>query len=287
MRVPAWVSSVVLGVFVGLVDVIPGVSGGTVLLLAHRYYRFTEAMSTVPSSLRAAVAARSVGPLQTTHVVFLSHIGSGALTGAAIGSVVIGIALAAAEAATAAVFIGVITVGAVLVVARTDRDGVTALSLVCGVAVGVGLSFMSVNGLPTSVVTVLFASMIASSATVLPGVSGAFVLYALGQYEYILVEGVTSLPSVLNGAVEPLGIVASLGIGGSIGALGMSRVARRVMEAHENAALGGFAGLMLGTVRVAVVDATAGTLALPFVLGLAVAGGGGLAVLWWVTMSSR
>jgi putative membrane protein len=105
----------------------------------------------------------------------------------------------------------------------------------------------------------LLAGLAASSAMILPGVSGGYLLLLLGQYERIL----GSIDQVKRGllgdaaagvgpdvalVLDALHVVIPLGVGVVGGVVGISNLLRWLLARFEKATLGALLGLLLGAV---------------------------------------
>ena len=127
---------------------------------------------------------------------------------------------------------------------------------------------------------------------VLPGVSGAFFLLVLGQYEYlagVLSEFVDGVIALANGesfapVVEAGTVVAVFGVGAVIGLFTMAHVVRRALDRYRIATLAFLVSLMVGALRLPIerVYANLGDSAAAspgIALAAAVAGAGAVVVL--------
>jgi putative membrane protein len=99
------------------------------------------------------------------------------------------------------------------------------------------------------------AGVAASSAMILPGVSGGYLLLLLGQYEPIL-GTIDQLKRGLLGEAGPdlalvfdaMVLVVPLGLGVVAGVVGVSNLLRWLLHHYEKATLGALLGLLLGAV---------------------------------------
>ena len=96
-----------------------------------------------------------------------------------------------------------------------------------------------------------FAGVAGASAMILPGVSGAYLLLVLGQYEVIL-GAIDQLKEGLSGdralIVSAMSVVIPVGIGVVIGVVGISNLVRWTLRRFEKATLGVLLGLLFGSV---------------------------------------
>jgi putative membrane protein len=224
------------GLLMGLANLVPGISGGTMLLAAGVYRRFIDAVAEV-TTLRFRL--RSV-----------------VLLGVIAGSAGLAILLLAGPVESLvtqhrwimySAFLG-LTLGGAPVVWRMAKPGGTAF----GVGTAAGFALMAVmaftgtggEGGSDSVLLVI-AGMAAASAMILPGVSGAYLFLVMGQYERIL----GAIDSMKQGAVrDAMPVIVPVGIGVAVGVALVSNLVRWTLRHHEQATLGVLMGLLFGSV---------------------------------------
>ena len=236
------------GVLMGLANLVPGISGGTMLLAAGVYPRFIRAIAEV-STLRFRVPSL-------------------VLLGVVAGSAALAILLLAGATRSLVVeqrwimyslFIG-LTFGGVPLVWRLARP--LSRGVVAGALVGFGLMLVmalipSGGGGEDGAQTLLLAlsGMAGAGAMILPGVSGGYLLLLLGQYLPIL-GAVDKLKQSLLGEAgfdaglfsEALGVVIPVGIGVVVGVVGISNLLKLALDRFPKPTLGGLLGLLFGAV---------------------------------------
>ncbi len=105
----------------------------------------------------------------------------------------------------------------------------------------------------------IVAGIAGASAMILPGISGAYLLLLLGQYEAILGavdrvkigllgDSATGVSADLSVAIGALDVVVPVGIGVVLGVVGASNLLRWLLKNHEKPTLGVLLGLLLGAV---------------------------------------
>ncbi|MGL6299156.1 MAG: undecaprenyl phosphate translocase family protein, partial [Methanobacteriaceae archaeon] len=107
-----------------------------------------------------------------------------------------------------------------------------------------GVIFVGLNPIAAnhSLIIIFFSGMLAICAMILPGISGAFILLLIGQYDYML--------NALN--TMKLDVVITFIVGAVIGLLGFSKVLDKLITNHKNATIAFLIGLMVGTLRIPV-----------------------------------
>jgi putative membrane protein len=110
-----------------------------------------------------------------------------------------------------------------------------------------------------SLLLLFLSGLAASSAMILPGVSGGYLLLLLGQYEPILgtvdqvKRGLLGDASTGTGfdlglVLDAMWVLVPLGIGVVAGVVGVSNLLRWLLRHYEKATLGALLGLLLGAV---------------------------------------
>jgi len=228
----------------GICDIIPGVSGGTIALITGIYERLVTAIGNIRpeaavslirrdrEGVRAAVAA--VDPK------FLITLGAGIGAAALLMVNIILILIESYAAPTYAFFFGLIIASSVLILLEVDdRTAKVWLFLAAGFAGGFIIGGLAPSSLGHSLPILFLTGMVALCAMILPGISGAYLTLILNQYEYLLHAVKTlSLPD----------IIAYIA-GGVIGLLLFSKALKYLLKHHHGVMLGCLTGLMLGSTR--------------------------------------
>ncbi len=235
------------GVLMGLANLVPGISGGTMLLASGVYPRFIN-----------AVAEVSTFRFQKVSVFVL-----GIVVGMA-GLVFVGCAgpikglVSDYRWVMYSLFIG-LTFGGLPLVWRMARPigRNTWIGAVIGFGIMVGLAVMQqmVKGgdEQSSFLLMIVAGMAGASAMILPGVSGAYLLLVLGVYLPVLgaIESFVDAAKAVDmeAAWEPaVNVLLPLGIGVVVGVVTVSNGLKLMLEKCRNVTLGGLLGLLVGAV---------------------------------------
>jgi putative membrane protein len=265
-----WLSIYLKGIFMGIAEGIPGVSGGTIALITGIYERLVGAIAAfdprvvadLPRAYDPDARGRVVAMLREMDVAFLAVLLAGMVT--AIVGVTGGIN-AVRESNPAmlyAFFFGLIAASAVVLRSefRIDTIGEKTAAVV-GFAVAFLLSGVTTGtAVPHSPVVLFAAGALAISAMVLPGVSGAFLLLLFGQYEFMsetLHEFIdAAVAFVRGGPLDPaLAAFVSVGsfvAGAAVGVLTFARVVEWALANHREATLTFLVALMVGALRLPV-----------------------------------
>ena len=242
---PLAIRGAIGGALMGLANLVPGVSGGTMLLAAGVYPAFIAAVAdaaTFRFSRRTFVLLAAVGGTAALAILLLA----GPMRRLVVEQ----------RWAMYSLFVG-LTLGGVPLVWRLARPagpavwagavGAAALLLLMQSGLGAGNAAGETSGL------LLFASGLAgASAMILPGVSGGYLLLLLGQYETIL-GAVDTLRAGLVAVDAGLLLDASalllpVGLGVAAGVAGVSNLLRLLLDRCRQVTLGALLGLLFGAV---------------------------------------
>jgi len=238
--------SVFGGVLMGLANLVPGISGGTMLLAAGIYPRFIDAIAELT---RFKFRFRSVLTLASIVVAAGSAI---LLLAGVLKDLVVD-----HRWVMYSLFIG-LTLGGVPIVWRLAKPG----SVILKVSAVIAFVFMTViamlqfNGYvgnaDSSFIMLMVAGLAGASAMILPGLSGGYLLLLLGQYVPIL-AGVDQFKQALKtrdmaAIMEPMmSVVLPVGLGVVIGVVAVGNLLQWLLKRHKQMTLGILLGLLIGS----------------------------------------
>lgn len=239
---------VIGGVLMGLANLVPGISGGTMLLAAGVYPRFIQAIADL-SSLRFRKESIWVLALIVGAAIVAILLGAGPVKNAVVHQ----------RWAMYSLFIG-LTLGGVPVLWRMARpvNGRFWFAALLSLLGMTALAFMQMRGPGAGaeregLMMMFLAGVAGAGAMVLPGVSGGYLLLLLGVYLPIL-GAIDSLKEAvkagdLSSASAPfLQVVLPVGAGVLVGVLLISNLIKVLLDQHEQATLGALLGLLVGAV---------------------------------------
>tara|TARA_R110002096_G_scaffold344921_2_gene537911 strand:+ start:174776 stop:175798 length:1023 start_codon:yes stop_codon:yes gene_type:complete len=231
------------GVLMGLANLVPGISGGTMLVACGIYTRFIDAISEITRfrftkrnilTLGCVVAGAAVaigGLASIIHhaLVYNRWIMFSLFIGLTLGGVPILYAMARPISRKVIIggIIGALLMGALVYLQETGADS-SGLSGPLGLVLG---------------------GAAAASAMILPGISGAFLLLLLGMYETIIgaiKDTISALKDAdVSAVMDQMSIVIPVGIGVVLGVIVVSNVLRWVLHKYERVTLGVLLGLII------------------------------------------
>lgn len=231
----------VYGFCMGAADVVPGVSGGTMAFILGIYEELIHALHSINLPLiRHLAALRLRAALSHLPWRFFLALGLGLATAIFTLAESLSWLLDNHPTLVWAFFFGLILASVVAVRRRVSRWGLPTLFTTVVAALA---AYLVVGAVPVQTPDepwfLFLSGAIAICAMILPGISGAFILVLLGQYERVLEAVVRlDLPTLI---IFMAGCV--------IGLLSFARVLRWLFRHYPDLTVAALIGLMVGSLR--------------------------------------
>lgn len=225
----------------GAADIVPGVSGGSIALIAGIYQELLDSINAFTiNNLLLLKSLRIKEFYLRVNGNFLLSLLTGIMTSIFTLSSLITYLMVEHPIPLWAFFSGLILISAFLILKELKKWN---LGVVLAISVGTAFAWWVTNLPPTTTPDdywfTFVAGAIAICAMILPGISGSFILLILGQYERIL-------QAVLDKDILTLALFAS---GCLVGILSFSRVVSYLLRRFHTATIGLLSGFMLGSVN--------------------------------------
>ena len=230
------------GALMGIADAMPGVSGGTIALLVGIYEELIKSISELNLSLFSELKKNGFNS-------FWKKLNGNFLLVLSLG---IGISLISFVKISAnllenfplfiwSFFLGLIFATIYVIYIMINHWSVVSLFfLVISILFSLFLSSFSIyETAEISLLFVLFCGIIASSAMILPGISGSLILVILGVYAY-LIKSIDNLEFI---------VIFTFILGAIIGLLGFSRILKYLFKNHRNVTYTFMLGLVIGSIE--------------------------------------
>lgn len=240
------VFDILKGILIGVANIVPGVSGGTMMVSMGIY---DDIISSITNLFRQFKKS----------VLTLLPYGIGMGIGIVGFAFIIQYLFANFPIPTAFLFIGLILGGLPIMLGRIKGKKINAangLVFFLFFALVIGLQILGEgNGTDTTItlsiveiIKLFFIGVITSSTMVIPGVSGSMILMLIGYYNPILnmvTEVITALttmdmPVLLHG----IGILIPFGIGVIIGIFAIAKIIELLLQHYETLTFSGILGLV-------------------------------------------
>ena len=244
------------GALIGVANVIPGVSGGTMAVSLGIYNRLISSISHLFRDFKKSIA--TLIPI---------------LLGCALGivgfSYAIKYLLANQPLPTCLAFLGLI-LGGIPVLFKDMKEGikkskngrltaanVLAFLLLFAFAIALPLlkgsddTLMTLTATPDTMVILFFMGVIAAATMVIPGVSGSMIMMILGYY-YGIINSITGFidglkAGSISAMAAQLGILIPFGIGAVLGIFLISKLIEYLFERHTVSTYAAILGLILSS----------------------------------------
>lgn len=225
------------GMAIGVANIIPGVSGGTMAVILHMYDELIKAVSSFFKDWKK-------------NLMYLIPIGLGAGVGIVAFSKLVKYLLGSYPMATNFFFIGLIIGSCPLIINKAKKDKfqkVNIIPFIITLIIIVGITLINppeenakiITTLTfNSFITLMITSIVGAVAMIIPGLSGSFILLILGVYSTIIT------------AIADLNILilVPVAIGVAIGILGGSKVIDILLNRYEQETYMGILGFVFGSI---------------------------------------
>ncbi|MCD8215337.1 MAG: DUF368 domain-containing protein [Clostridiales bacterium] len=254
------------GMLMGIANIIPGVSGGTIAVVLHIFDPMIEAINNFYKSKQDF----------KKHIGFLAVLMIGCLIGIGAFSKLIKLGLENYSFPTCMFFAGLVLGSLPLIYGKAREKQVKPqyyIATVLAFALVVGFSLLkepeagagAVEMSALSFIKILMCGLIASAAMVIPGISGSFVMVLLGIYTTVitaisgLIDEVGAFASNISSlgflsaaagllTSQPFFIIAAVGIGVILGIVLISKIIEILLNKVYSYTYFAVLGLILGSV---------------------------------------
>lgn len=240
---------IIKGIIIALANIIPGVSGGTLMITLGVYEQIIDIISHPFKNLK-------------NNWKFILFIGIGAVAGVLGFSKLISYCLDKFPLATPLFFIGLIIGGIPLLFRKGKvKDNIKISNIIiCLITFGIVLLFTFLNS-GNNVVTIttdikgivllFLVGMVSASSMIIPGISGSFMLMLLGYYKPII-DTVSNLTK-FNNLWDNLKILIPFGFGIVFGIVLVAKLIEYLLKKYEVKTYFGVIGFVLASIIAIIV----------------------------------
>ncbi|HIW66045.1 MAG TPA: DUF368 domain-containing protein [Candidatus Alistipes intestinipullorum] len=229
------------GCAMGMADVVPGVSGGTIAFISGIYEELLDSIRRFDiTALRLLAKMRFADLWRHVNGPFLAPVLLGIAVAIFSLARLMTYLLGHHPIAIWSFFFGLI-IASVLLVAR--QIGRWKWSTVCSFAVGVVIAWWITVATPSETPDtwwfIMLSGAIAICAMILPGISGAFILLLLGKYQYIM-QAVADLN---------IPVIAIFVVGVAAGIISFSHLLSWLLKRWHDLTVAALMGFMVGSLN--------------------------------------
>ena len=219
----------------GLAEVVPGVSGGTMAFITGIYHELVATLAAFgPKSV--AMLARPLQFFQAHNLRFLLWLGGGMVLGILLFARVMQYLLDMYQPVVWAFFCGVIVMSA-WVIGRARVPKLLLGFMPLGIALGVSVLFLPISQQAPGLLMLFVGGAVAVCAWLLPAVSGSYMLLVLGLYA----------PIIAAVATFDVTVMAVVAAGCAAGLLMFAKALNWLLHRYTEALLSFLVGFMLGS----------------------------------------
>ena len=232
------------GFIIGIANIIPGVSGGTLAITLGIYEQLISTISHFMKNIKE-------------NLKFIIPLGIGAVLSVLVLSNIIGKCLENYPFPTTLFFIGLI-LGGIPLLSKKTKGHKSKLSnwIIFLITAGIvlvlaflksGDAYVSLENLNiTSYLLLFLIGMIASATMVIPGISGSFMLMLLGYYKPII-DTISDLTH-FNNILENMLILIPFGLGILIGIVLVAKLIEHLLKKFEIQTYFGIIGFVIASI---------------------------------------
>lgn len=236
------------GMAMGIAEVIPGVSGGTIAFITGIYEKLLNTIKAFHPSLLGTFKNDGFGGVwESINGTFLVTLLIGMATGVVVGVFGVSHLLETYPEMLWAFFFGLIISSAIFIGKQVNGWGITEIGmLIFGTIAAYYITVASPAQGNEALWFVFLSGVIAISALILPGISGSFILLLMGMYSFVIPTVKTALKTFDS---ESLMIVGTFAAGCLVGLMTFSRVLSWTFKNFKNPTLALLTGFMLGSLN--------------------------------------
>ncbi len=225
----------------GMADVIPGVSGGTVAFISGIYEELINSIKSIDANAFQLLFKFEIAAFwKKINGSFLISVLLGIITSLLSLSKLMTYLLEAYPIQVWSFFFGLILISSPLIMRDIQKWSIgTAVSFLVGIALAYIITVLSPTETRTDLWFIFLCGSLAICAMILPGISGAFILLLIGKYEYMI--------TALINFNFPVIIVFAIGC--FLGLLGFSRFLSWILTHYRFPTLALLAGFMIGSLN--------------------------------------
>ena len=235
--------TILKGMAMGIANVIPGVSGGTIALITGIFERLIDAIKSFDlKAVKLILAGKFKEFAEYTDLVFLISLFLG-----------VGIAIIAVARIFEylfehypvyiwSYFFGLILASVYFVGKTIGKWNFSVIiSFIIGSSLAIALTFMTPASENDNFLYLIICGVVAICSMILPGLSGSYILILMGNYQLVAIDAINNLR---------LEVIIPVGIGAVVGLIAFSHVLSWLFKKFKNQTLAILTGFILGSLGI-------------------------------------
>jgi putative membrane protein len=231
------------GVAVGIANIIPGVSGGTIALITGIFERIINAIKSFDlTAVKLLFSGKWKAFAEKTDIYFLLSLFLGVLLAIVLLAKIFDFLFKNYPVYIWAYFFGLVLASVYFVGKTIEKWKLNVVvSLLAGTAFAVVISFINPATQNDNFWYLILCGVVAICSMILPGLSGSFVLILMGNYQLVAIDAINNLD---------LKVLVPVAIGAVVGLIAFSHVLSWVFKHYKNQTLAVLTGFILGSLNV-------------------------------------
>jgi len=231
------------GMAVGIANIIPGVSGGTIALITGIFERLIHALKSIDlQAFKLLFSGKWNSFTRRTDLYFLLAVFSGAIIAIILLARVLGFLFAEYPVYIWSFFFGLILASVYFVGKTVDRWRVSVyLFFLLGTVTALMFTFLTPATENSGFFYLMICGVVAVCSMILPGLSGSFVLILLGNYQLVAIDAINN---------RDISILFPVFIGTVLGLVGFSHLLSWVFKKFRDQTIAALTGFILGSLGV-------------------------------------
>lgn len=231
------------GIGMGVANVIPGVSGGTIALITEIYEDLINSLKSFDlKAFKLLITFKFKEFVEYTNFYFLLIVFGGSILSMFSIASLFKYLFENFPSFIWAFFFGLILASVYFVGKRVTQWSFWNIFIfIFGASVALIVSFLSPSSENANLFYVFVCGIIGVSGMILPGLSGSFILILMGNYELLMVKAITELDTVL---------LSLFFLGSVFGLISFSRILSWVFRYYKDATLALLTGFILGSLNI-------------------------------------
>ena len=237
------------GMAMGIANIIPGVSGGTIALITRIYEEFINSLKSFDlKALKLLLSFRFKEFIDHTNLYFLISVLGGSLFSMFSIAKLFEYLFDFYPEELWSFFFGLIIASVYYIALRVKKWRIGSyVFFIIGTSTAVALALLSPSSENTNLVYIFICGIIGVSGMLLPGLSGSFILILMGNYKLLMVDSINESVKLNIDYIIYLSIFI---LGSVVGLFGFSHIISWLFKHFKDYVLSLLTGFILGSLLI-------------------------------------
>ena len=228
---------------VGLANIIPGVSGGTIALITGIFERLINSIKSFGiASLTLLIKGRFKEFAEKTDLYFLISLFTGVIIAIVLLAKIFDYLFNQHPVLIWSFFFGLILASVFFVGRTVEKWRISVvISFIIGTAIAVTITFLTPATQNNNFMYLSLCGVVAVCSMILPGLSGSFVLILMGNYQLVAIDAINN---------RDMSILMPVLLGAIVGLIVFSHILSWVFKRYKDLTIAILTGFILGSLGV-------------------------------------